>query len=1011
MTLLVSACVLVLVLVLLVEVPSARADFGLVPSSTSATALNRDGTIDEQAGSHPAGFAVGFVLKTDSKGKVEGGNIRDALVDLPSGLFGNPTAVPACPRQDFEGEAPQCPIDTQVGILDVDAIGIGFQLPIYNVVPPPGVPAMFGFSLVKRNVFQFASLRSEAGYALRVASIDVPVEITEATETIWGVPADPANDPQRYCANAENTFGCSSTAPLKPYLTMPTSCQAPLQSAVQVDSQLDPGNYFSEPLQSLDAGGNPAPLTGCDAVPFNPKIVSQPTTRNAGSPSGLEFELALPNEGLLNPGGIAESEPSKVVVALPEGLTANPSFAEGIAGCSEAQYHAEQLEARPGEGCPETSKLGSVIAYTPLLEEPAEGSLYLATPYQNQFGSLLAIYMVLRAPERGILIKQAGHVEPNPVTGQLVTTFENLPPLPYNTFHLHFREGARAPLATPPACGTYETVTHLTPFSSDEAVERDASFQIEHGVEGGACPATGIPPFTPGLTAGTANNAAGAYSPLDLRITRKDGEQEITGFTTELPEGLTANLNGIPFCTPAQIAAAQARSGKQTGGAEELASLSCPAASQIGHTQVGVGVGTVLAYAPGNMYLGGPFEGAPFSIVSISAAKVGPFDLGTVVVHLPLDVDPTTARVSIPQGPADQIPHIIDGIIVHVRDIQVQVDREHFTINPTSCEHTSIAATVYGSGQNFTSPADDVPATTTTPFQAANCASLAFKPGFEVSTSGKTSRKDGASLKVRLTYPNAPQGTQANVRSVHVELPRALPSRLNTLNHACPAATFAQNPAGCSAQSRVGYAKATTPILPVPVEGPAYFVSHGGQQFPELIVVLQGDGVTIDLAGETFINEKTSITSSTFKQVPDVPVGTFELNLPQGEFSALGANTSLCATSLSMPTVFTAQNGMVLKQNTPINVENCPYTLQIVKKRVKKRTVALTVSVPDAGKLTATGHGLKTVTKSSKARQTITLSLKTRHAGTLRTKIHLRFTPSKGKQRKTLPASTTVTIR
>jgi len=423
--------------------------------------------------------------------------------------------------------------------------------------------------------------------------------------------------------------------------------------------------------------------------------------------------------------------------------------------------------------------------------------------------------------------------------------------------------------------------------------------------------------------------------------------------------------------------------------------------------ELGVGVGTVLAYAPGSMYLGGPYEGAPFSIVSISAAKVGPFDLGTVVVHLPLNVDPTTARVSIPQGLPDQIPHIIDGIVVHVRDIQISIDREHFTINPTSCARKTISATVYGSGQNFTSPADDVPATTTTPFQGADCASLAFKPGFKVSTSGKTSRKNGASLSVKLTYPNTPQGTQANIHTVHVELPKALPARLSTLNHACIDAVFVQNPAKCPAQSRVGVARATTPILPVPLEGPAYFVSQGGQKFPELIVVLQGDGVTVDLAGETFIS-KNGITSSTFKQVPDVPVGTFELKLPTGEYSALAANTNLCEANLTMPTVFNAQNGAQIKQNTPIEVQNCPDTLKIVAKHIDKRTLTLTVAVPAAGRLTATGNGITSNVKSAKARQQLTLKLKARGTSPLHTKIQLRFTPNTGKQRKRLQASTQV---
>ncbi len=919
---------------------SASAQFGLRPGSLSTTFENSEGLdIVPQASSHPYAFTIAFKLNVDSEGQSEGGELRDVLIDLPQGMSGDPLAVPRCPRQDFEGANPECAPETQVGIVKVNIPGFGLVGgPIYNLVPPPGMPAQLGFSAVGLNGLQNFSLLTESGYGLSSFTSDVPLEVTSLTATIWGTPANSGHDALRGSqAAAGHGAPVASTARELAFLTVPAACTAPLLTTISIDSRLDPGHYISATAQSLDVAGNPAPLLGCGAVPFNPGVAAQPTTRNAGSSSGLDFELALPDEGLLNPGGTAETQPSKVVVALPEGYTANPSFAEGISGCSEAQYQSEQLETKPGEGCPETSKLGSVIAKTPLIEEPVEGSLYLAEPYKNKFGSLLAIYMILRAPERGVLIKQAGHVVPNPVTGQLVTTFENLPPLPYSTFHLHFREGARAPLATPPTCGQFKTVTDLTPFSSSTPVERDSFFTIEHGEEGGACPSGGTPPFNPGLVAGTANNAAGAYSPLNLQITRKDGEQEVTGFTTQLPEGLTANLNGIPFCSEAQIALARSKS-----GTAEEAEPSCPAGSEIGHSQVGVGVGTVLAYAPGKLYFGGPFEGAPFSIVSISAAKVGPFDLGTVVVHLPLQVDPITAKVSIPQGPSDQIPHIIKGIIVHVRDIKIYVDRPNFTSNPTSCEHKTFAATVYGSGQNFSSPSDDVPAAAGSPFQAADCASLAFKPQFSATTSGKVSKADGTSLNVKLTAPA--QGAQnagheeANIHYVKVELPKQLPSRLTTLQKACTAAQFHTNPAGCPAASVVGHGKAMTPILPVPLEGPAYFVSNGGEAFPNLVLVLQGYGITIDLVGSTFIS-KTGITSSTFKTVPDQPVTSFELALPSGPYSALTAIGNPCTQKLSMPTEFIAQNGVQTKQSTPLAVTGCPKVKVLT--RAQKLALAL----------------------------------------------------------------------
>jgi hypothetical protein len=474
-----------------------------------------------------------------------------------------------------------------------------------------------------------------------------------------------------------------------------------------------------------------------------------------------------------------------------------------------------------------------------------------------------------------------------------------------------------------------------------------------------------VPPFNPRAITGTQSNAAGTYSPFYLRLIREDGEQELTRFSTIMPPGLTGNLTGIPFCSDAAIQAARERTGPHGGGEEET-NPSCPAASQIGHTTVEAGVGSVLAQTPGRLYLAGPYNGASLSLVSITSAKVGPFDLGTVVIRFALRINPITTQVEVDATGSDPIPHIIKGIVVHARDIRAYIDRPNFIKNPTSCEHLQISNVITGAGADPANPADQQPVNVTSAFQAADCASLAFKPIFKVSTSGKTSRANGASLTVKLTYPNAPQGTQANIAKVKVDLPKQLPSRLTTLQKACTAAQFNTNPAGCPAASVVGHATAITPLIPVPLVGPAYFVSHGGEAFPSLIVVLQGYGITIDLVGSTFIS-KSGITSSTFKTVPDQPVGSFELTLPQGKYSALAANGNLCsvtntvtvkkkvtvrvkghkktvtrkvkesvAGSLTMPTAFVAQNGAVIHQSTPISVTGCAKVKPAAKKKAKK---------------------------------------------------------------------------
>ncbi|MFZ1927182.1 MAG: hypothetical protein WAU42_13700, partial [Solirubrobacteraceae bacterium] len=619
-----------------------------------------------------------------------------------------------------------------------------------------------------------------------------------------------------------------------------------------------------------------------------------------------------------------------------------------------------------GEGCPNESKLGTVEMESPLLAQKIHGSLYIAQPYENPFpepqaghpgGTLVALYIVAKNPETGILVKVAGKVVPNPVTGQLTTIFENIPQLPFNHFNFHFREGAQAPLISPPTCGTYTTRAQLTPWSAPmTSATESSSFTITKGAGGGACPTGGVPPFKPGIISGVVNNNAGSFSPFYLHLTRTDGEQEISGFSTNLPAGLTGNLSGIPFCPEAGIEAARHKS-----GAQEEANPSCPAASQIGHTLVGTGVGSVLSYVPGKIYLAGPFHGAPLSIVSITSAVVGPFDLGTVVLRFGLDIDPTTARVNVTPTSSEPIPTIIDGIVTHVRDIRVYIDRSNFILNPTSCNPMSIASTLDApSGAS---------ATVTSPFQDSNCQALKFAPQFKVSTSGKTSRAQGASLHVQLTYPTGALGHYANIAKVKVDLPRQLPSRLTTLQKACTEAQFEANPAGCPAESRVGQAKAVTPLIPEPLEGPAYFVSHGGAKFPELVMVLQGYGFTIDLHGETFIN-KEGITSSTFASVPDQPIGSFELTLSEGKYSALAANGNLCAPtktvtvkkkvtvkskghkktvtrkvkqttagSLVMPTAFVAQNGTEIHQNTPISVTGCAKATTKKTKKAKKTKV------------------------------------------------------------------------
>jgi hypothetical protein len=980
------AAVCLALLVLLAGAGSAAAEpskepFEIVPGSfkMALSTLSSTGAPepDNQAGAH-ADWTFTFDFAHNKEGRTHN-DLKDTVINVPAGFMGNADrfAFPTCRDALLVLGVRECPADSQVGTITLDLrIGEGMArdtAPVYNMeVNSFGVTAELGFNIGITQVIPITVRPQDSGITSTAPKTQDTGEPHDVSVTIWGVPAASVHDPERGRACIANNLvlkeppveceggGEKANVAVTPFLANPTSCGM-FTATMKADSweEPQPESWLSAPVEVglLGASTEVAPITGCERLHFDPSLKVVPTTDSAESPSGLDVSLEVP-QTWESPNALATSNVRDVKVTLPQGYTVNPSEGNGLEGCTPAQYAVETASSPQGAGCPPKSKVGEVEIETPVLAEKIAGNVYLATPYDNvpafgdehhPNGSLLALYVVAKAPDRGIIVKSAGKVETNETTGQLTSTFSGLPQQPFSKVTFKLTQGEPSPLVSPPACGRYIAQAELTP-SSAESEPRFVSNElgIEAGIGGGPCPAGGIPPFKPAVVAGTQSNSAASYSPFYLRIIREDGEQEITRFSTTLPPGLTGNLTGIPFCPDAAIEAARSATGHQ-----ELSASACPAASEIGHTLVGAGVGSVLAWTPGKVYLAGPYHGSALSIVSVTSATVGPFDLGTVVIRFALRINPITAQVEVDATGSDPIPHIIQGIVVHVRDIHVYVDRAKFILNPTSCDPMSISDTVTGAGADFTNPADQVPVTLTSPFQAADCASLHFKPVFKVSASGKTSRANGASLSVKLTYPNAPQGTQANIRYVKVDLPKQLPSRLTTLQKACTAAQFNTNPAGCPAASVVGHATAITPLIPVPLAGPAYFVSHGGEAFPSLIVVLQGYGITIDLVGSTFIS-KSGITSSTFKTVPDQPVGSFELTLPEGKYSALAANGNLCsvtntvtvkkkvtvrvkghkktvtrkvkesvAGSLTMPTAFVAQNGAVIHQSTPISVTGC----------------------------------------------------------------------------------------
>jgi hypothetical protein len=1005
-----------LLAVMLLAPAAARADFGIEPGSFHTSFETSEGVVGvPQASSHPYSFSLGFKLNVNSVSRSEGGELRSVLVDLPPGFAGDPFATGRCTRQEFEGFQPDCPNNSQIGIIKADLPGIPALATgaLYDLVPPPGVAAQLGFSVTGLNALPEISVLSEnpfssGRYGLHVANYGLPLEATSIEVTVWGTPADSGHDSLRGPEAAEGKAGNGHAyeGPHEAFLTLPAECSEPIRTTLEVDSKLDPGNYVKAEAQSLDASGTPTAPQGCGAVPFSPKVSAATSSRAASAPSGLDFELGLPNEGLTDPDGIAETEPEKVEVELPRGVTANPSTAAGLSACSERQFE-EASTTSPG--CPESSKLGTLFARSPLIEQPVEGSVYLATPQANPFGTLLSLYIVAAAPERGVLIRQAGRVDINQETGQLTTTFDGLPPLPYSSFQLSLREGSRAPLTTPTGCGTFQATARLYPFSDPgTATVRTAPFTISSGAEGGGCVGSESQlPNAPTFEAGTQTPLAGAFSQFVLKLSRGDGSQRLGSIKATLPEGLLGKLAGVPFCSDAEIATATARSGEGQGALEQ-SSPSCPEASQVGVVNITAGAGAQPYPVQGKAYLAGPYKNAPFSLAIVTPAIAGPFDLGAVVVRVALYIDPNTAQIS---AISDPLPTILDGIPLDIRSVSLNMNRAGFTFNPTSCEPLSVT------GQAISTTGQT--ATLSNRFQVGGCAGLAFKPSLSASTQGKASKANGASLVVKI----AAKPGEANIRKVNLQLPVTLPSRLTTLQKACTEAKFNANPATCPADSVIGSATAHTPLLQAPLSGPAYLVSHGNAAFPDVEFVLQADerggDVEIVLDGGTQI--KKGITYSNFETVPDAPISSFETVLPTGPHSILTANLpsadnyNLCGQALQMPTTLTGQNGAVVKQSTPIAVTGCAPAIRVTKHTVKGTAATLVVSVPSAGRLTAKGAGLTSATKTVSAAKSVTLKVKlnkkqqaslTRHRGRkLKLRVKLQFAPKKGAR-----LSTTATV-
>lgn len=938
-------------------------EFGVIPSSFDGDAFRGAypaTTQERQAGTHPYEFRVDFDFNemyglsptTTNFGEPYTkpvGRVRTVDVTLPRGLIGNPEATPKCSVVDFtaggqdSAQAAGCPPNTQVGTMRV-LLSNGFysggwaalsewrRVAVYNLKPPPGQVADFGYKIGGFATGHiYASLDPAQNYAIKATAPYVTdiLAVRGVQFKMWGVPGDPRHDvlrsfPKKVTSEfpegdpSAAAFGSSFTAEVNPFFGMPMDCgvdNGPAQ--ISADSWNEPGLFTSK-----INGPSSVNVSGCDdqRIRFKPSISLQPTSRAADSPTGLDVNLAVPQrnqtvpkdelENLYPQSGnlhAIDTPPiKKVIVSFPKGMTISTSAAQGLGVCTSAQVG---LGNNNPVTCPDNSQYGELTLSTPLLpaDEPMHGYIYIAKKGDNPFNNFLSMYFVIEDLSRGLRVKIPGKVDLDPVTGQITTTFDDLPQFPVSNMQLSFKGGVRSALVNPATCGDKKIQATFYSWHDPATPQTvDTSYAVTQKADGSPCVNNlAERPFRPEMSAGTANPNGGSYSPFIFRMSRSDDDQELSQIGVDLPEGLTAKLAGISRCSDAAIVASAT---PLRTGTQEASSPSCPASSQIGTTDVGSGVGVPLTFIPGKVYLAGPYKGSPLSMVVITPILAGPYDLGVIVVRSALGVDPVTTKV---HALTDPFPQIFEGIPVRIRDIRLKLDRPEFTLNPSNCDSASIDAHLTGAGGDVNSTGDDTAADVSNRFQVGNCAALPFKPKLRFELRGGTKRGDHPALKATL---KAPPG--ANLKSVSVALPRSEFLDQAHIGTVCTRVQFAAE--ACPRGSIYGFARAWSPLLDEPLEGPVYLRSSN-HQLPDLVMALNGL-IDIEVAGR--IDSVNGGIRSSFETVPDQPVSKFVLTMKGGGKGLLQNSTNICRSARKATVLIDGQNGKTADQR-PVMKASC----------------------------------------------------------------------------------------
>jgi len=872
----------------------------------------------EQAAGHPPVGFTQFIVKHESPGETPVDELKTVRVDLPVGLSVNPGATPQCPLATFEASPASCPAGSDVGhsFVTASVLGVPMELPeaptVYNIVPPEGEPARFGFNLLGNDVYLRADVDWSGDYH-EGFTIDVPETPFESLPLLEGGVV------------LKNRLVFDGRAGDGTFITTPSTCLGPAEApfqhvystwllAASVSEEEEPGYEFpadaNPPFESrIPPGTSPKE---CDTVPFDPSLAVDPQTEVTDSPSGASVGVDLPHQTEGEGEDRETSHLRTATVTLPAGMGLNPSAANGLEACSDAQFG--QGTTSP-VACPAASKIGTVSIDTPPLPEgPIGGNVYLGSQLSRDptSGQEYRLFVDVESARYGLSVRLVGNTKANPATGRLTTTFADNPQVPFSSFTLDFDDGPRAPLTSPPICGPHRASAQMTPWTTAEGsvaageeggpsdnapAEPTDEFSLGEAPGGGECAATlGDRPFSPGFDAHDANPQGGAFSPFAVEVARVDGEQELKGVDVKLPPGLTAKLAGVSYCPEVAIAAAAANS-----GTAEAASSSCPASSYVGSADIAAGSGPEPTHVAGKAFLTGPSHGAPLSLTVVTPATAGPFDLGSVVVRVALFVDPATAQV---EAISDPIPHVFGGALLDLRSVSVTLDRHQFSLNPTNCAPMSVEAILHGGGADPLDPGAFSSFAASAPFQAQGCERLGFRPKLYMRVFGGTRR--GKSPKLRSTL--VARGGDANIGRAAVTLPRPFFLRQSSLAKVCTRVQFAAHE--CPRKSIYGYATAKSPLLDAPLKGPVY-LRTSDNLLPDVVAALRGQ-VEIDLDGR--VDQVRHRMRTTFDVVPDVPVSKFSLTVRGGRKGLLENSVNLCAHRYKVIAKFTAQNGKPLRR-------------------------------------------------------------------------------------------------